>query len=254
MTDSTLPFMMVAPSGARRGLADHPAIPVTPAATLATAAACHAAGADALHLHIRDQQGRHSLDTGLYREITKELSQTLPDMAVQVTTEAAGIFDVAAQLACLSDLRPAWASIAIREIARDPALAPEVYATCAANGTRVQHILFDADDIRLLEDWQASGQIDPEPAEVLLVLGRYTSNQTSSPDDLPPLVAALPEVGRWMVCAFGPQEHACLRLAANLGGDCRVGFENSYLQPDGQPWTDNTASVAALVETLRKDT
>ena len=58
------PFLMVAPNGARRGKADHASLPLTLAETLATARACHAAGADALHLHVRDEAGAHSLDAG----------------------------------------------------------------------------------------------------------------------------------------------------------------------------------------------
>ena len=64
----TTPFLMVAPNGAMRGKADHPALPVTIPETVETARACFQAGADALHLHIRDDQGRHTLDPGRYHE------------------------------------------------------------------------------------------------------------------------------------------------------------------------------------------
>lgn len=253
MSDSSHPLIMAAPTGARRGPRDHPAIPLTLPDIVATARACHAAGAHALHLHVRDDDGRHCLDSGLYREALAELRKAVPEMLVQITTEAAGRYDVDQQVACLRDLKPVWVSIAVREMARDPALATEAYAICAQNGTAVQHILFDAEDARLLQDWQAAGIVPPNPPDVQLVLGRYTRDQNSSPDDLRPLLDSLGAVNRWMLCAFGPQEHACLRLAASLGGDCRVGFENSFLKADGTPWADNAASVAALVATLNKD-
>ena len=92
---------MVAPNGARRGKADHPALPITIDDIVATATACHSAGADALHLHVRDEQGAHSLDAGRYLETLAALSSALPDMPVQITTEAAGVFDVATQMKCL---------------------------------------------------------------------------------------------------------------------------------------------------------
>ena len=50
-----------------------------------------------------------------------------------------------------------------------------------------------------------------------------------------------------MVCAFGPREHDCLIRAAELGGDLRVGFENSLTDASGRPWRDNADSVRALV-------
>ena len=37
----TPPFVMVAPTGARRSKADHPALPITLPEIVATAAACH---------------------------------------------------------------------------------------------------------------------------------------------------------------------------------------------------------------------
>lgn len=242
----TRPFIMVAPNGARRGRADHPALPATTDQIVATSVACHAAGADALHLHVRDDEGRHSLDAGRYRETLAEIAAAAPDLRLQITTEAAGIFEVPQQLACLQDLQPEWASIAVREIARDPDLAPKVYATCADQGTEVQHILYDTEDVALLKDWQRSGVVQPGQDAVLFVLGRYAPGQVSFPGNLHPFRDALPEAADWMLCAFGPQEHACLLAAAREGGALRVGFENSLTDHCSRPHPDNAASVAAL--------
>ena len=246
------PFIMVAPNGARRGKADHPALPVTLAETTQTARACYEAGAQGLHLHIRDEEAHHSLDPGRYREALDELAIAVPGMRVQITTESAGLFDVETQLTCLQDVRPGWASVSVREIARAPDLAARVYATCAANGTEVQHILYDTDDVALLRRWQADGTVRPEQDSAIFVLGRYGAGQTSVPADLTPFLRAMPGRGRWMVCAFGPGEHECLSHAAALGGDVRVGFENNMLAADGQPWRDNASSVAGLIAQLER--
>lgn len=254
MTDSapcpaSEPQIMAAPNGARKTKADHPALPMTIAETLACARACHAAGATALHLHVRDASGRHSIDAGLYREALAELERAVPGMAVQVTTESGGIFDVAAQYALLRDLRPGWASLSLREAARDRALAQRLYALCRDQGTRLQHIVFDADDAALLADWQARGILGLQES-VILVLGRYRPDMQSDPGDLGRLLDSLPPVGRWMLCAFGRLEHACLMRAAALGGDVRVGFENSHQRQDGTPWPEMSASVRALAASL----
>ncbi|MCG3266678.1 3-keto-5-aminohexanoate cleavage protein [Yoonia sp. I 8.24] len=245
------PFIMIAPSGARRSKADHLAIPISVTENIETAIACHAAGADALHLHVRDDEGLHSLDADRYLETLAELSRVLPDMPVQITTEAAGLFDVAAQLKCLTAVRPSWASISVREIDRSPELADAVYGVCADNGTKVQHILYGVDDIVLLAQRQAQGIIRPEQSDVIFVLGRYTHGQTSAPSDLSPFLDAMPARGNWMVCAFGAQEHPCLVEAAKLGGNLRVGFENSLTDSEGQAFEDNAASVSALHARLK---
>jgi len=131
------PFIMVAPNGARRSKEDHSSLPISIAETVATTAASFKAGANALHLHIRDTSGKHSLDVGLYQEALAELSWQVPELDVQVTTESAGIFEVEDQLKCLEELQPSWASISVREIARAPHLAARLYGACADQGTKV---------------------------------------------------------------------------------------------------------------------
>ncbi len=246
------PLIMVAPNGARRGKQDHPALPVTTPEIVETARACFAAGADALHLHVRDDNGAHSLDAGRYREALSELTRAVPKMRVQITTEAAGAYHVPAQLSCLCAVQPDWASISVREIARQPDLADRVYGACAAQDTEVQHILYDTADIQLLQDWQSRGILRDGQDSVLFVLGRYSGRPASAPSDLDPFRAAIADARAWMACAFGPNEHACLASAATLGGDLRNGFENSFLNADGVTHTDNAASVATLIKSLER--
>ena len=138
----------------------------------------------------------------------------------------------------------------MREAARDLRLAPKLYAAAAEMGTEIQHILYDARDAALLADWQRRGIVPDAPQSVILVLGRYGDGPPSDPAALPAFLAALPPVARWMVCAFGSTEHACLRAAHARGGDLRVGFENSLQAPSGQLWPDNASSVRALAQAL----
>tara|TARA_B100000497_G_scaffold64990_1_gene73447 strand:- start:1328 stop:2086 length:759 start_codon:yes stop_codon:yes gene_type:complete len=244
------PYVLVAPNGARRSRADHPALPVTTAEIVSTAHACQQAGADGLHLHVRDKHGVHSLDQGHYRETLAELRQSVPGLDLQITTEAAGIFDVASQLQCLEGLQPTWASISVREIARAPDLAERVYGTCSGQGTRVQHILYNQADAALLDRWQAAGIVRQDQVERLFVLGRYETGQEEIPGELGSWITDNPPTTPWMVCAFGATEHSCLRSAGALGADLRVGFENSLTDPKGSMWVDNATSVAALKHSL----
>lgn len=244
-------MIMVSPTGARLTRADHPALPMTIPDIVETTRACAANGADALHLHVRDREGRHSLDTGLYKEALAALDAELPGFPVQITTEAAGRYTPEAQCALLENLAPRWASISLREILPEPALARRVYDLCRHNGTEIQHIVFDTDDIETLRMWQAKGVLSDQES-VILVLGRYGDRHPARPSDLDPLLDRLPPVKRWMVCAFGPAEHACLRYAFGLGGDVRVGFENSTTDEDGTPWPDVQSSVRSLCTELRQ--
>lgn len=247
----TSPFVMAAPTGARKGKDDHPNLPVSIEEIRDETAACAAAGADAVHLHIRDAAGGHSLDVGLYREAMREIDRVVPGFPIQVTTESAGIFDVDAQYVCLQGLRPPAASISVREIARRPGLAPKVYGLCDAEGISVQHILYDQDDFQHLLAWQREGIVRDGQNDVIFVLGRYAPPRAAQTDDLESWKPLLTEVrGNFMVCAFGAGEHAVLCAAAALGADLRIGFENNSQARDGSPAESTAANVAQLKSAL----
>ena len=83
-----LPKLMVAPNGARPMKKDHPKVPITISEIVRTGKACFDAGADAIHFHIRDKKGVHVLDSGLCKEALNELNRMVPNMHLQITTEA----------------------------------------------------------------------------------------------------------------------------------------------------------------------
>ena len=246
-----LPRLMVAPNGANRTKADHPALPVTLDEIVATARACHAAGADGLHLHLRDGEGRHVLDAGLYREALAELRRAVPGMALQVTTEANGIYPAPHQRRVALEAGAGMVSSALREIMQDTpeGEAAAFYRTCAERGIVVQHILYDAGELDLLRRVLPEDLFADPGLQLLFVLGRYTPGQTSTPDALAPFLRAQKRHGiapDWMVCAFGRGETACLRAAHAAGGKLRVGFENSLVNEDGRPARDNAERVTRL--------
>jgi len=250
-----LPRLMVAPNGARRGKADHPALPITLPEIVDTARACHAAGADGLHLHLRDAEGRHLLDAGAYREALAELRRAVPGMAVQVTTEAAGAYAPPAQRAVALGSGADLVSVALREMAAEEAEAPGFYGTCAERGIAVQHILYDASDFDLLTRLVPDALRGAAGVQMIFVLGRYSDGQESDARDLEPFLerlAAREAPADWALCAFGRAETDCLRAAHAAGGKLRVGFENSLWHADGRMARDNAERVRAVVEVCER--
>jgi uncharacterized protein (DUF849 family) len=85
--------VMSAPNGARRGKADHPALPITPSELAEEAMALVSAGVSVLHLHVRDAAGAHTLDADAYRAAIEAIRARVGDaLVLQVTTEAVGRF------------------------------------------------------------------------------------------------------------------------------------------------------------------
>ncbi|RMF39385.1 MAG: 3-keto-5-aminohexanoate cleavage protein [Alphaproteobacteria bacterium] len=244
--------LTVAPTGARRSKADHPQLPISIDEIAATAAACQAAGAQEIHLHVRDREGRHTLDPGRYREAMAAVADAAPGMAIQITTEAAGRFDVAAQFATLAALVPEAASVSVREMQRDPRTAARLYALAGEAGIRVQHILYDTADLAALRGWLDRGVIPGAMRDVLLVMGSYAPPRPALPAGLAPFVAALgSDFPRWAVCAFGRYEHLVACAAIAMGGDARIGFENNTQRPDGTLAADNAENVARIIAAAR---
>jgi 3-keto-5-aminohexanoate cleavage enzyme len=239
----------VAPNGARRTKADHPALPMTTAEIAQEAAACATAGAGVIHLHVRDAKGEHSLDAGIYREAMDAISSAVPDLAIQVTTEAVGRYAPAQQMALVDELRPCAVSLALRELAAEPAdelaFAAFLERTISA-GVGVQYILYAAEEAARLQQMVRTGLCPEAKPHGLFVLGRYTVGQRSSPRDLLPFLESWPSDWPWTVCAFGKLEAQCMAAAVALGGNVRVGFENNLWLPDGSSAENNAALVANI--------
>jgi len=250
-----LPQIMVAPTGARRGPVDHPALPVTISQIVDEARACFAAGAGAIHAHVRDADGLHTLDAGLYRELLAELEKAVPEMVVQITTEAVGRYTPSEQRALVRELRPAHVSIALREITagEDEATSRAFYHWAHDAGIDVQHILYTPEEVQRLRDLVARDVVPVDDLEVIFVLGQYSGARDSQPEDLAAYLAertgALGHAG-FTVCAFGQHETACLVEAIRAGGNARIGFENNLLNEDGKPAASNAARVQELSDRL----
>lgn len=256
-----LPRLMVAPNGARRGKSDHPALPITLDELVATASACRKAGAEGLHLHVRDEQGVHSLDVGLYREAMAAIEAAVPDLFLQVTSEAAGLYGPEAQIQMIRTLQPRSVSLAPRELLRPPvdrAAAKTFYTWARDSGIAIHHITYSPAELQDMMTCIDEGIIPGTDHQIQLVIGSYAGKEPSRPEDLDAFLGIIRAregdlALDWMVCAFGSTETACLAYAAKNGGKMRVGFENSLWNADGSLARDNAervTEVLASVQTL----
>jgi len=242
----------VAPNGARRTHADHPAVPLTAEAIAAAAAACADAGAAMLHLHVRTADGGRTLDPGAYRKAIAAVRNAVGTrMVIQISTEGGGIYGPREQMNVVREVRPEAASVSIRELLDGGAPEREVaefLAWLAGTAVMTQIVLYDAGDVRRWNALRERGVVPGGRWFLLFVLGRYADGNSASPRDLLPFLLADDGAYPWAVCAFGPQEHRCVLAGAALGGHVRVGFENNLLLRDGGRSPDNAALVRQAAE------
>src|SRR5438552_17634307 len=182
MTDLTI---MVAPNGARKGRADHPNLPITIDEIACEAVECHAAGVQAIHVHVRDDDGRHCLDASRYLATTDAVERLAGrELIVQMTTEAVGQFTPPQQIAAVRAVRPEAVSIAVTELVPDASAesaAAELYGWAHQNRIAVQHILYAPDEFDWLHDLITRGIIPGKRHSLIFPLGRYVADQESDP-------------------------------------------------------------------------
>jgi len=238
---------MCAPNGARKMHADHPALPISAEELADCAESIVHAGASIMHVHVRDDAGRHSLDVARYQAATDAIRGRVgDDLVIQVTTEACGIYAPEQQLAMVKDLKPEAVSLALKELCPDDACeatAKDFFSWLEAEGILPQYILYTPDEVERFVRLRDRGVIPDKRSFVLFVLGRYSDDLTGDPAELRAFLTALDDDTEWAVCCFGRTEQQAARLAASAGGHARVGFENNVFLPDGHSASDNAAVV-----------
>jgi 3-keto-5-aminohexanoate cleavage enzyme len=247
-------LIAVAPNGARKSKFDHPELPLTPDELIKTATDCLEAGAGMMHFHVRDSDGRHTLDSAIYAPVLRQLEAVVgEEMLLQVSSEAAGRYQREEQLEQMRRLAPHCLSCGLREFIEDQADCDTGHAfflELHRAGVLVQYILYSPADVEWYELLCGEGVLPGKNHLLLFVLGRY-GDTIQNNYDLPPYISALKQKSPWMACGFGPSEYTVMAQAAKLGGHGRVGFENNQLLPDGSLAPDNAALVRLTADLAR---
>lgn len=245
MTD---PFIiMSAPNGARRQKADHPSLPITPRDMADCAEEIVEAGASILHLHVRDDQNKHSLDPDRYRASIKAITERVGDkLIIQATSEAVGIYSRHQQIAMVKELRPEAVSLALREICPSDDELGDTSAFIAWMSKEhifPQYILYDEQDYARFEIYRKQGVFMSDAPFTLFVLGRHPKAEDTV-HNAQRLKEITKHVGSpWAMCGFGTNEKDCVDHAAVNNGHIRVGFENNIHRFDNELLTDNAEMI-----------
>ena len=237
MPESITPLVIaVAPNGARYNKDDHPKLPITPADLAKTAKDCLDAGARMIHLHVRDGNDKHSLESKYYLPALKAVKDAVgDDMVVQLTSEAAGVYQAEQQMQLMQELVPDCMSLALREFIRTEKNLPDFISfveTLSAAKCLIQYILYDEADYQLYKKLIKEKQIPSDNHSLLLVLGRYIA-ETPNAAIVEQFQDILITDENWMCCTFGPNGNEILRKVVKLSCHVRVGFENGFYLPDG---------------------
>ncbi len=248
-----LPKLMVAPNGSKRMKIDHEHIPMTISEICSTAKACYNSGAEALHFHVRNKDGFHVLDSGLYKEALAELSLIVPKMHLQITTEAIGIYSPAQIRNLIYNVDTPGISIGIKEMIPSGNPTDEdikVYKYLVEKETKIQHICYFPEELDILSKLIEVAELPNENTWCMFTIGHYTGRK-SDPNLIPIFLDSKKKNqinGDWAICAFNVEEKECIKKAISLNGNIRVGFENSIHMFDGSVALNNESKVKEVLE------
>ena len=252
-------ILMCAPNGARLTKTEHPGVPLHDEELASLAERLVALGVSVLHLHVRDDQARHSLNADRYRRCIRAIRQKVGDaLIIQITTEAVGQYSREEQMALVRELRPEAVSLALRELCPEQRHwdeAGEFFHEIYQAGTWPQYIVYSPEELQQFSSMRSAGIIPSQTPFVLIVLGRYSSRLCGDPEEIDPFLAHLDSrPTTWAVCCFGENEALAAQHAWRLGGHVRIGFENNLQLPSGENAADNAELVANTVALLQSDT
>jgi uncharacterized protein (DUF849 family) len=245
-------MLQVTPSGPW-GKDVHAAIPVSVRELLADLHACFAAGADAVHLHVRDESGGETLDPSFVVDTCSRVRETATRLGVSVeiglTTGAWIVPDLAERIAMIRE----WEGVDCATVNLSEGGFEQVMAAMFDVGIGVDVGLWAPQEMDRLT---RSGllphvrrvSIELDPGEPYFLEGEPSQLAQQVNDALDDAGSNCPRLTHGMNDWTWPLVEDAFRR----GHATRVGFEDSLLLPDGTTADSNEQLVRAALDIKRR--
>jgi uncharacterized protein (DUF849 family) len=250
-SDRTL--ITVAPTGAETTKSDAPGLPVTLDELVGAAESCERAGAGLVHVHIRDDQARPTLELARLRDTVTALRERT-SLVVQLSTGGTVTDQFEDRLRVL-DAEPDSCSLTCGTVnfgddvfANPWPFMVELYQRTQAQEVVPEFELFDLGHVtalhRLLDTCGApyGGRVHCD-----LVMG-VPGGMPGTAAALVTAVQALPAGATWSATGVGRTTLPVALAALAAGGHLRVGMEDTLTFAKGTPVTDNAQLVTRAAE------
>ena len=249
MSVVTQTLITVAPTGAEHSKADVPQLPVTLEELVAEAKASEAAGAGLVHVHIRDDEARPTLDLGRLRATVEALREQT-SLVVQLSTGGSVHDPLESRLAVL-DAAPDSCSLTCGTVnfGDDVFLNPWPFMVQLFEKARDLQVvpefeLFDLGQVHALRRLlDTCGLPYGGTVHCDFVMG-VPGGMPGTVQALVAAVAALPEqVTSWSATGIGRAHLPVAAAALAMGGHLRVGMEDNIVYAKGRPVRSNAELV-----------
>ncbi|WP_411879832.1 3-keto-5-aminohexanoate cleavage protein [Polaromonas sp. YR568] len=261
-----------------------PYIPITPKEIAAASIEAHAAGASIIHLHARDpKDGRPSQDVELFRQFLPEIKNAC-DVVINLTTGGASTMSVLERLQPALQMKPEVASLNMGSmnfglyemLGRYPNLKHDwerpyleesddrvfkntfkdiayILESCSDNGTRFEIECYDIGHLYTAAHFLDRGLIKA-PMMIQSVFG-IRGGIGADVEDLMHMKRTADRLfGEdyvWSVLGTGRSQMPLAAAAIVVGGNARVGLEDSLWDGPGKLAESNAAQVKRLVSIIK---
>jgi 3-keto-5-aminohexanoate cleavage enzyme len=236
---------------------DNPHVPVTPDEIAEDCRLCYQAGASIFHLHARDENGKPTYRSDLFREIITKVRSVCQDAIICVSTSGR-VYKSLEQRAEVLDLdgnaKPDMASLTLGSLnfpqhasVNEPQTIQALAQKMNEKGIVPELEIFDMGMLDYAK-YLIGRKILREPFYFNLLLGSL-GTLAATPFNLSALVTHLPPNSTWAAAGIGKFQFYVNSLAIVMGGHVRVGLEDNIFMDDKKT---KPATNLMLVERLVK--
>ena len=235
-------IITVAPTGAWPTKENNPAIPLTPKEIADDVYECWQAGAAIAHLHMRDAEGKGTMDKGRFKEAVVRIRERC-DIVLNLTTSGDLNATDETRMAHLIGLRPELGSYDAGSMnwmhtglfINHPAFLEKLGRVMIEVGVKPEIEVFDAGMLYNALYYMKRGVIEAPP-HFQFVLGA-AGGTAATVENLVYLKSLLPAGATWSALGIGAGHLPILYATIALGGHVRVGMEDNVLYAEESPST-----------------
>lgn len=232
----------------------NPNLPTTPKEQARSAARCAKTGAAVIHLHVRDKDGRPSQSIDDFENVIEEIYNACPNPPIiQISTGGAVGVSMEKRMAPVAELRPEMASLNVRTMefgdemfVNEPEDVLKLAKLMKEHNVIPEVEVYNFEDIEVAENLLNKGLLS-RPIHYQFVLG-VPKALNGEKENLTKLLSLIKPEDSWGVAGIGRYETPLAKLAVEMGGYVRVGFEDNIYYEKGVLAKSNAQLVNRVVE------
>lgn len=226
-------------TGAVSPKAKNPNIPCTPKEIAEDAVKCWKAGAAIVHIHMRDDEFKGSMDKDRFKETVKMIRNEC-DVVINLTSSGEINVPFERRMDHIAEIKP---EIGTFDAGSINVLPDGIFDNTAAFLTKLGNVMLEANvkpEVEIMDlgmiaaaEYYVSKGVLKAPVHFQFVLG-FFSGAPATPENLTYLVGKLPKDSTWSAFGIGNAHLPILYTAIAMGGHVRVGLEDNLFYAPGK--------------------